>query len=92
MGVPGKVNIMGLEFSVEEVECVDKSDPSDGMIDFASQVIRIDRALGDAAKEQTFLHELVHGILGQLKYDEQNGDERLVQGLAIGLHQALYNL
>ena len=41
-------------------------------------------------EEQAFLHELVYAILAGFACDEHYQDERLVQGLAIGLHQALF--
>lgn len=35
----------------------------------------------------TFFHELAHAILGSACYDEESGNEQLVQCIADGIHQ-----
>lgn len=87
--LPENIEILGLAFDVVETPVVNHEQLRDGEIDYRNQVIRIDAGLSDAAKEQVLLHEIIHGVLTQLGFDEETGDERLVQGLAVGLHQAL---
>lgn len=86
MIIPKKVDILGIpyEIAVEEME-----DGEDGYISPKKQRITLREGMCDEKRTQVYLHELVHGILDQLGYSELYEDERLVQGLAIGLHQAL---
>ena len=87
--LPDSVNIFGLPFRVCITDCIDRHDAADGQIDFDEQVIKIWAGLSQKKREQVLLHEIVHGILEQLCFEDEREDERLVQGLAIGLHQAL---
>lgn len=85
MQVPEQVNILGIEYVVRSDALVHEN----GYIDPAKQEIVLADWLSEEKREQTFLHELVHGILDQLSYEDLYENERLVQGLAVGLHQAL---
>ena len=80
------VNILGIQYAVE---LADMEDGEDGCISPRRQTITLSKGLTREKVEQTYLHELVHGILDQLGYLDLHEDEHLVQGLAIGLHQAL---
>ena len=87
--LPSKLTIQGLDFSVSEVELVSRDSAADGEIDCTEQTIRIYNGMSQQKKEQTLFHELIHGCLAQLQYTEEYEDEKLVQGLALSLHQAL---
>ncbi len=87
--IPSRVCILGLDFAVEVVDEVSHETASDGEIDPTEQVIRIYSGLAPDKARQTFLHELMHGILQQLGRSDLSEDECLVQGLAIALHQAI---
>lgn len=86
MELPATVDILGIPYEVvtEEME-----DGEDGCISPRKQRITLREGMCEDKRAQVYLHELVHGILDQLGYAELYEDERLVQGLAIGLHQAL---
>ncbi|MBQ9621244.1 MAG: hypothetical protein IJR41_04840 [Atopobiaceae bacterium] len=86
MIIPATVNILGIPYEVvtEEME-----DGEDGCISPRRQRITLRDGMCAEKRVQVYLHELVHGILDQLGYEELYEDEHLVQGLAIGLHQAL---
>ena len=85
--IPRTVNVLGLTYRVER----GGTEPDeDGACSPSKLLISIREGLCREKEEQVFLHELVHAILTGLAYDEQYEDERLVQGLAIGLHQALF--
>ena len=86
MVIPKAVDILGIPYEVvvEEME-----DGEDGCISPRKQRITLREGMCDEKRTQVYLHELVHGILNQLGYADLYGDEHLVQGLAIGLHQAL---
>jgi hypothetical protein len=85
------VNIFGVPYTVKRVPYIDRNEYRAGQIDFEAQEIK----LLDTLKEETagiaLFHELIHGILTGLKYLDETDNEKLVQGLAIGLYQALGN-
>lgn len=84
--LPEKVTILGLEYKVEEVEVVDRQEALWGEIDYENLSIRIDVGLSEARKQQTLLHEIMHGILEELGYSELNEDETAVRGIAAALY------
>ena len=83
------VNILGVPYAVRRVPYVSRDEYIGGNINYETHEIKILDSLKDAAAGITLFHEIVHGILGSLKYFDENNDEKLVQGLAIGLYQAL---
>ena len=84
-----EINILGMIYHVEEVDCVNKFEPRKGEINFMTNEIRIDKSLPKDLKEQTLLHEIIHAICDLLGMDELCEDETKVQGLATALHQVL---
>jgi hypothetical protein len=82
-----QVNILGLTYSIEEVDVVNKMIPRQGEIDFVSQTIKIDKEMSEDRKNIVLLHEVIHGICEQLGFDEVGDNERVVQGLAVALYQ-----
>jgi len=80
------LKILGMKFEVEEVDIVDKHDPSLGLVDYWENTIRIDKNLPKDLKNQTLLHEVIHAIWWLLGYKEEAEDEQKVQGLATALH------
>jgi len=87
--VPSTVNILGIPYKVERVPYIDRRDYIVGQISHESQKIRILDSLSEEMAELTLLHEIIHGILMQLRRNEEHDDEPLVQGLALGIHQYL---
>lgn len=85
--VPKRVLVLGVPYSVK---FDDAETDEDGSCDPSLRKIQIRKEMCKEMTVQVYLHELVHAILAQLGYDEEYEDERLVQGLAIGLHQALF--
>lgn len=81
-----QVNICGIMHEVKE-----KKDVFDGghfgMIDYKKCEILIADDLSEDAKAETICHEMIHGILMHLGYDEQSRDEQFVQALS----NAIYN-
>ncbi|MDD3177137.1 MAG: hypothetical protein PHS28_05435 [Atopobiaceae bacterium] len=86
MDVPDSVTILGIRYDVTRPNCT----RDDGSIDPHRQVIEVASGMSDERAGQTFLHEVIHGVLDQLGYEELYQDEHLVQGLAVGLYQALF--
>ncbi|WP_345803559.1 ImmA/IrrE family metallo-endopeptidase [Lysinibacillus sp. BS3] len=58
-----------------------------GQVIYAESRIDIDSSMSESKKEQVFIHELVHAMLNEAGYDEQ--DEEMVNRLAIILYQVL---
>jgi hypothetical protein len=85
------VNILGLTHKVEIVPNLSANWDTLGDISYNEQLIRLDAGLSEERRDVVLLHEIVHGILNGLRYTAENADEKLVQGLAIGLYQALKN-
>lgn len=81
------VNICGIRHPV--IECEDKfdSDTHFGLIDHTQNEIKINKNLSEAAKLETLFHEVVHGILVHIGYQEQSQDETFVQAFGNALFQ-----
>lgn len=86
MDIPESVDVLGVTYRVEFGGC---EPDEDGFCSPSKLVIGIREGLCPEKEAQVFLHELVHAILEQLAREEY-ADEQLVQGIAIGLHQALF--
>lgn len=86
--IPDSVNVLGLIYSVD----IKDMDDEDGCCIPSRQRIEIREGMSEEKTGQVFIHELVHAILDQLACIDEYQDERLVQGLAVGLHQALYGI
>ena len=87
MDIPKTVNVLGIMYRVEFGEC---EPDEEGFCSPAKLLIGIREGMSADKEAQVFLHELVHAILEQLAREEY-ADEQLVQGIAIGLHQALFS-
>ena len=83
--LPEAVSILGITYRVKRKSL---PDGEDGYIVPRKQRIVLGKHLSEEKAEQVLVHEVVHGILDQLGYLDLYEDERLVQGLAIGLHEA----
>ncbi|WP_010295908.1 hypothetical protein [Clostridium senegalense] len=79
-----KIIISNQVLVVDRCECK-------GMIDFEFHQIKINNQVQDKqGQEQTFLHELIHGIVKERSLDLLNSDEEtIVNEIALGLHQVI---
>lgn len=91
MEILKKVDILGIPYEIKEVETIDKGTLIIGQINYLEQIILLDKSLPKEKKEQTLLHEILHGILSALGYDDINDDEHLVQSISSALYQVLRN-
>lgn len=92
MNIPGKVRIGSMDYKVALIEgtILNNTQQCYGHIDFDRHIIEIDKTLRDTqGHEQTFLHELVHGIVKEFKIDFSENEENVVDKLADGLHQVI---
>jgi Zn-dependent peptidase ImmA (M78 family) len=85
--VERKIDIMGVIYTVKEVDTVNKTDPRKGEIDYLTNEIRIDKNMPPSSKEQTLMHEILHAVFDLLGMDELAGNEAAVQSIATALHQ-----
>ncbi|KAF0092203.1 MAG: Uncharacterized protein FD141_387 [Fusobacteria bacterium] len=84
-----KVNILGIEYEIIKVPSISRDVYRVGEIHFERQEILILDTLSKDMAKVTLLHEVIHAILVNLGLTEDAGNENLVQGLAIALHQVI---
>lgn len=84
--LPNTVSILGIPYKVERGGV----EPGEnGSCSPSTRTIRVRNGLCPEEEAQVYIHEVVHAVLAGLACYDLYEDERLVQGLAIGLHQAL---
>lgn len=82
------INICGIPHTVVEKEDVFDSDNCHfGQIDYKKCEIRINKDMAEEVKQETLCHEILHGMLVHLGYDEYSQDEKFVQALANAINQ-----
>lgn len=65
-----KLKILATEYKVEEVEQIDKYQRLLGQIEYTEQTIKIDKNISEDMKKETLIHEILHGILEKLGYED----------------------
>lgn len=60
-----------------------------GKIDYDKEIIEISNRFNQKQQNQTFLHELVHGIFEKLDLHDLRQDERIVNQLATALYEVI---
>ena len=81
------VNILGIPYTVEEVDRIDPDVRMFGQIDYPNQRILLEKGMAPEYAKQTLMHEILHGILEGLGYDDINSDDQKVQSIATALYQ-----
>ena len=81
------VNICGIPHKVVECEDHFDIDLHFGEIKYAMGEIRINKSLIPEIKSEALCHEILHGILVHLGYNDQSQDEQFVQALASAINQ-----
>lgn len=81
------VNILGVDYKINEVECVNKNEPRKGEVNYLTCEIKIDRAMPEKLKEQTLMHEILHATFEAIGLFDLAQDEEKVQSIATALHQ-----
>ena len=87
MPIPLEVHVAGIDYTVHYQDDLMRTHNLLGQVLYAESRIDIDSSMSDSKKEQVFIHELVHAMLNEAGYDEQN--EEIVNRLAIVLYQVL---
>jgi hypothetical protein len=60
--LPESINILGLDYTIKEAGYIERGEELCGKIDYIGQKTLIERGITQQRKEQTLLHEVVHGI------------------------------
>lgn len=81
------VNICGVPHKVIECEDSFDADTHFGMIDYKQCKILINKDMSEESKKETLCHEMVHGMLVHLGYNDYSNDEQLVQALGNAIYQ-----
>lgn len=81
-----EINILGVIYTVKEVDTVNKTDPRRGEINFLTNEIRIDKNMPKSLKEQVLMHEILHAVFDLLGYEKLAVNEKKVQSIATALH------
>lgn len=93
MNIPDRVRIGSVDYKVilKNEELVMNDRLCYGFIDFENTEISINKSRQNLSRqEQTFLHEIVHGIIKERSLDIENSDEEtIVNEIALGLHQVI---
>lgn len=82
-----KVNICGMLHEVVESTDHFDYDTHFGQIDYKYARIRLNKDLNEEQKKETLCHEMVHGMLVHLGYNEQSDNEQFVQALGNAIYQ-----
>lgn len=82
-----KINLLGIDITVNEVDVVCKEDPMRGMYDYLTATIKLDRNMPVSMKNNVLIHELLHAMFDLLGYEELRDDEQKVQAIATALNQ-----
>lgn len=81
------VNICGMPHKIIECEDNFNVDTHFGMIDYKELVIKVNKDMPEEAKNETICHEMLHGILVHLGYEEFSQNEQFVQALVNAIFQ-----
>ena len=82
------VNICGVTYDVKYVNDSFNADTHFGQINYGKAEILVNKDLNSALTHETLCHELVHGILIHLGYNNLSNDEQFVQALGNAIHQS----
>ena len=85
-----KVNICGIPYKIKYKRVIKESEPGicEGIIVYRKQTIYLKKRLGKEIRNETLIHEMVHGILTHIGKGELANDEEFVQLLAHCIYQS----
>lgn len=89
MQIPKTIKILGMNYEIKEVDYIERERNLVGRFDEEMQEIRIRKDISEQFKEQTLIHELVHGILVSMGKLELHEDEVFVTNFSNILHQII---
>lgn len=81
------VKICGIPHKIVLCEDHFDEDLHFGQIDFAKCIIKLNKDLPKEAMDETLTHEILHGILVHLGYNDESQNEQFVQAVANAINQ-----
>lgn len=84
-----KIRILGIDYSVREVQLINDDDTIMGLCRYQANEILIKKGLSDADKKITLIHEILHAVLGQLGFENENDNENMIKSLSTSLYLVL---
>ena len=82
-----KINILGVEYAVQEVDVVCKDDPRRGEVNYLTNIIKLDKEMPTSLKNQVLMHEVLHAMFDLLGMSDLRDDEPRIQAIATAIHQ-----
>lgn len=86
--VPEKVFICSIPHAVTLCEDSFNSGTHFGQIEYAKCEIKINANMPEVMQRQTLCHEMLHGMLALLGYDDLTQDEIFVRSLSMAINQS----
>ena len=83
-----KVKICGVPHEVVEVRDEFDSDCHFGQICYSECLIKVNKEMPDEMKQLTVVHEMMHGILNHLGYEDLANDEKFVCVLGNAINES----
>lgn len=84
-----RVNILGIDYEIKYLNDLIERENLYGEINFHKQRIRIDESMEQDRKARTLIHEILHGIMESLGYNDINCDEEKIQNISNALYLLL---
>lgn len=81
------IDILGVKYTVQEVEVVCKTDPRRGEINYLTNIIKLDKNMPTSLKNRTLMHEILHATFDSLGMFDLRDDESMIQPIATAIHQ-----
>ena len=84
-----KIKICGLPFKIKQVNVLNECDAgiTQGEIYCSKGEIHICKRLPKRIKKRVLYHEILHGMLVQLGYNDLSSDEEFVQSMSNAMYQ-----
>ena len=84
-----KIKICGIPYKIRQVCVIDEERDgiTQGLISYSKGTISIKKDMPKKIKESVLYHEIIHGILTQMGYNDLSNDERFVQALTVAIYQ-----
>lgn len=87
MNLPTKLKVAGIDYTTELVSGLSSRYQLYGQVHYGTSTIEVDTELSHDKKAQVYIHELIHAMMFEAGYDEQ--EEEFVRRFTTVLHQVL---
>jgi hypothetical protein len=95
--IPKKIRIGESEYNVKKCRIIDWNGKLAGQINYGSKVMKMKEFEDERVTEETFFHEMSHGVLKELEFNHPaitrfRNDETFVQEMGLLLRKAFLDL